>query len=577
MIFNRTPAQALPRRPTFPLIGVLALIFTTALALALSPPARAAATLRPEDGIILLANTGDPDSLRIAQHYAEARHVPVANIISLPLPLGETITWPEFVVTLWQPLQAELIRRHWIDAIPMTLTDPAGRMKYAPLGHRITALIICRGVPLRIAHDPALAADALPFTKRAEFRTNESAVDSELSLVAAGPYLINAFIPNPLFQNNAPTDHEKSQIVKISRLDAPTFEAANALVDQALAAERTGLLGRAYVDIGGIHPSGDRWLNATATQLADLGFDLTVDRAPTTLPATARIDAPALYFGWYAGNLNGPFAPPEFRFPPGAIALHIHSYSAQTLRSTTAGWVGPLLARGVTATMGNVSEPYLELTHQPQLFLKALARGATLVDAAYYALPALSWQAILIGDPLYRPFAVSLEDQINHLATLPPSLAGYATLRRIHQLEAVHQTTEALALASKTQGIAPSLAVGYALAQHLHTAGDLTGAAQALGFASLLASYQPDEWALADAAAQLLATAGRPAQAIDIYRALFATKNLTTELRLTWLPHAITAAQSAHASDQSAAWITALADLTPPSQPPPATPTAEKK
>lgn len=575
MIFNRTHAsQAQHRRPAFALPRFTALVLATAFALALSPSTHAAAP-RPEEGIILLANTGDPDSLRIAQHYAEVRHVPVANIISLPLSLGETITWPEFVVTLWQPLQDELMRRKWVQAIPMTLTDPAGRMKYAPLGHRITALIICRGVPLRIAHDPALTADALPFTKRAEFRTNQSAVDSELSLIAAGTYLINAFVPNPLFQNNAPTEHEKSQIVKVSRLDAPTFEAANALVDQALAAERTGLLGRAYVDIGGIHASGDRWLNSTATQIEDLGFDLTVDRDPATMSATARIDAPALYFGWYAGNLNGPFAPPEFRFPHGAIALHIHSYSASTLRSSTIGWVGPLLARGVTATMGNVSEPYLELTHQPQLFLKALARGATLVDAAYYAIPALSWQAILIGDPLYRPFAVSLDEQINHLATLPPPLAGYATLRRMHQLEAARQPAEALALASKTQGIAPSLAVGYALAQRLHTAGDLTGAAQALGFASILTSFRSDEWSLADAAAQLLATTGRPSQALDIYRALFAAKNLPAELRLAWLPHAISAAQSAHDSVQAAAWISALADLTPPALP--ATPTAGKK
>ena len=575
MIFNRTPApQALPRCAAFSLLSRIALVLTAALTLALSPLARAASS-RPEAGIVLLTNSGDPDSLRIARHYAEMRHVPIANIISLPLPLAETITWPEFVVTLWQPLQDELIRQKWVQAIPMTLTDPAGRIKYAPLGHRITALIVCRGVPLRIAHDPTLAADALPFTKRAEFRTNQSAVDSELSLIAVGPYLINAFVPNPLFQNNAPTDYEKSQIVKVSRLDAPTFEAANSLVDQALAAEHTGLLGRAYVDVGGIHPSGDRWLEATAAQLDDLGFDLTVDRDPATMPATARIDAPALYFGWYTGDLNGPFTPSEFRFPPGAIALHIHSYSAHTLRSTSSGWVGPLLARGVTATLGNVFEPYLELTHQPQLFLRALARGDTLVDAAYYALPALSWQAILIGDPLYRPFAVSLETQISRLPTLPPRLAGYAALRRMHQLDAVHQPADALALARKTQGIAPSLALGYALAQRLHASGDITGAAQALGFASLLSAYPPDEWALADAAAQLLATAGRPNQSVDIYRALLATKILPTELRTAWLPHAIAAAITAKDSLQARLWSSDLVALTPP--PAPTAPAATDK
>ncbi|MES2696317.1 MAG: TIGR03790 family protein, partial [Verrucomicrobiota bacterium] len=153
MIFNRTPAaQAQPRRPASSHISLLAFLCVTALTFTLPPSVHAATSSRSEDGIILLANTGDPDSLRIAQHYAEMRHVPVANIISLPLPLGETITWPEFVVTLWQPLQDELIRRKWVQAIPMTLTDPAGRMKYAPLGHRITALVICRGVPLRIAH-----------------------------------------------------------------------------------------------------------------------------------------------------------------------------------------------------------------------------------------------------------------------------------------------------------------------------------------------------------------------------------------------------------------------------------------
>jgi len=42
--------------------------------------------------------------------------------------------------------------------------------------------------------------------------------------------------------------------------------------------------------------------------------------------------------------------------------------------------------------------------------------GAELGRAAYYATPALSWQTIVIGDPLYRPFAVPLEAQLANLA-----------------------------------------------------------------------------------------------------------------------------------------------------------------
>jgi len=42
-------------------------------------------------------------------------------------------------------------------------------------------------------------------------------------------------------------------------------------------------------------------------------------------------------------------------------------------------------------------------------------------EAALFAERGLSWQAILVGDPLYRPFAVSLEEQWEHRAAL---LAG---------------------------------------------------------------------------------------------------------------------------------------------------------
>jgi len=83
--------------------------------------------------------------------------VPAENIIALPLAASETIGWGEFVRTIWQPLLDELAARHWISAIRMNLQDEVGRTKYAMSGHRISYLEICRGVPLRISHDPLLA------------------------------------------------------------------------------------------------------------------------------------------------------------------------------------------------------------------------------------------------------------------------------------------------------------------------------------------------------------------------------------------------------------------------------------
>ncbi len=515
---------------------------------------------------VVLANSEDPDSLRIAQHYLEARGVPAANLVALKMPLAETIGWREFIATIWQPLLDRLVPAGWVDAVPMNATDALGRKKYAPYAHRIAALVVCRGVPLRIEHAPEFFAEVIPLTARGEFRTNAGAVDSELSLLALPNYAINAFVPNPLFNNERPTTFELGQVVKVGRLDGPTVGEANALVDRALEAERTGLLGRAYVDIANRDNLGDPWLEAAAKQLAELGYDTAVDRDNATMPEAARIDAPAFYFGWYTGGVGGPFLLPGFRFPPGAIALHIHSFSASTLRQTNGGWAGPFVARGVTATFGNVHEPYLQFTHQPHLFLRALARGATLAEAAYFSINALSWMGVLIGDPLYRPFLVPLEAQLERPDRLPPRLAGYAVLRKMRRLEAERRPEEATALAIAAQRQSPSLAVAVALARRLRDGGDHDGAGNALGLAPLLTQFEADEWALAREAAMLLGECGRAGRALVVWRTLLATPTLPAGLKIAWLPDAAAAARAARNPEQSLAWQRELAELTAPAE-----------
>jgi uncharacterized protein (TIGR03790 family) len=518
----------------------------------------------PAAGVIILANSADPDSLRLAAHYAAARGVPVENLVALPMPPGETISWTEFVGAIWQPLQDELVRRGWIDAIRTPLVDTVGRKKYAMVSHHIAYLVVCRGVPLRIADDPGLlSVNAFP-EGQSQFRTNQGAVDSELSLLAQSGYNINGFQPNPLFHNEHPTPFDLSAVVKVGRLDGPTLEDAERLVDNALMAERTGLLGRSYADLGGPAPEGDRWLGAAAAQLAALGFDGEVDRASTTLPVTARFDAPVLYFGWYANDLNGPFTLPHFEFPPGAIALHIHSFSATTLRSPTEGWCGPLVARGVTATMGNVFEPYLEFTHRPDLLLHALARGWTLGEAAYYALPVLSWQSVLIGDPLYRPFQVDFSEQWKNRENLPPSLAPYAVLREMHLLDAEKKSAEALAVARASMDESPSFVIGLALAQRLAQAGDAAGAVREVEFVRFIKTFRPQEWALAAEAARVLVAGGQAGWAVEVYKNLLASDDIPPAARAVWLGAARDVALAAHDSAQAAQWESAMSASGPP-------------
>jgi uncharacterized protein (TIGR03790 family) len=553
---------------------VLASAFLAAVTLAAVCAGRAAgggegAALR----VIVLANSDDPDSVAVARHYALARGVPEANIIALPMPLSEEITWPQFVPAIWQPLQDELVRRGWIDAAMVRTADGSeeedadgtGRRRYAVSGHRIAALVTCRGVPLRIADDPALRVALAAEPVRRELLTNGGAVDSELSLLAWDKgYPIDGCIRNPLFERETPGPRERARVVEVSRLDGPAPEDAEALVDRAIAAEREGLIGRSYVAMRGIPSDGDRWLAGVAAQVSAMGFDQDVSTGQGGFPVFSRCDAPALYFGWHQPRISGPFVLPGFRFPPGAIALHIHSYSADTLRSANSGWCGPLVAEGVAATLGNVSEPYLQLTHRPDLLVRALIRGGTLADAAYYALPALSWQAVVIGDPLYRPFSVSLRDQLKGIGTLPPRLAGYPVLRLMHLLDLEKRGAEALAAASQALAVRPGmLPVQVEAARRLQAAAKPGEAAAVLRGVEGRMSFATDEWALACEAARILVACGQAPRAEEVYRRLLGNWNVPGELRSRWLLEARGAAAAAGDAAQAAAWRRELDEMAP--------------
>ncbi len=176
------------------------------------------------------------------------------------------------------------------------------------------------------------------------------------------------------------------------------------------------------------------------------------------------------------------------------------------------------MARGVTATMGNVYEPYLQLTHRPDLLLHALARGWTLGEAAYYALPALSWQGVLIGDPLYRPFRVGFSEQWENRQDLTTSLAPYAVLREMHLLDAEKKSADALAIANASMDELPSLVIGLELAERLAAAGDAVGAAREVEFARFIKTFRPQEWALAVEAARLLVAGGQASWAVEVFQ-----------------------------------------------------------
>ncbi|MGI9243087.1 MAG: TIGR03790 family protein, partial [Verrucomicrobiales bacterium] len=150
---------------------------------------------------------------------------------------------------------------------------------------------------------------------------------------------------------------------------------------------------------------GDDWLRNIATAYHHLGIPTYIDNHPERLPTNFPLgEDTILYFGWYAPTVEGPFINPEFKFKTGAVACHIHSYSATTIRKHRQWWVGPLVAQGAAAALGNVYEPFLTYTTHLDLFNARLLEGYTFAEAAWMATPAVSWMSIMVGDPLYQPF-----------------------------------------------------------------------------------------------------------------------------------------------------------------------------
>jgi uncharacterized protein (TIGR03790 family) len=399
------------------------------------------------DEVVVIYNSRVPQSKAIAEHYAQVRQVPEKQIYGFPMTTNEEMSRAEFRDSLQRPLEKKLEKDDlWKLAMtfyPGTNNQPDRAVRKV-VASKIRYAVLCYGVPLKIASDPGIhevAAEKM----QPELRRNEAAVDSELSWL---PLLQMEFpltgpFPNWLYgTTNVALLNPTNGILLVARLDGPTPEIARGLVDKALQAERDGLWGRAYFDARGLEAtnsyfSGDQWILAAAKISRQLGFETVVDDKPETFSADFPMSQIAIYCGWYDGNVSGPFALPKVEFMPGAFAYHLQSYSANTIRSATANWCGPLLAKGATCTMGCVYEPYLAATPNVAVFMELFGAGSTFGEAAWASQPALSWQTTVIGDPLYRPFGKSpqlLHAQLSreHSPLLEWSFLRLANLGLVH-------------------------------------------------------------------------------------------------------------------------------------------------
>jgi uncharacterized protein (TIGR03790 family) len=403
----------------------------------------------PND-VYILVNGKSSDSQAVADFYSDRRKVPSENIIVLDLPLSEDVSREQFNNELLHPLQAWFTGRISPGKVLLTTigvplrvrgTQPSAeeknrmnslrseqqtlRKKITDLNEQIRKEKNDRSVPPArnselsslISRKAALETDAGKLTQKIQDLSHQqttASVDSELSLLWCGEYDLRGFVPNPLYFQLLPhAGFLDSPVLMTCRLDGPDLSLVKRLIVDAMETEARGLSGRVYVDARGIkydeadggfrYGGYDESMREMARLLErDSGMQVTLDNKPALFPLNSCPDC-AIYCGWYSlANYVD-----SFDFVQGAVAWHLASSECVSLRNrSTKQWCRSLLEDGAAATLGPVAEPYTLGFPKPAEFYGALVTGKfTLVECYWRSTMLSSWAMVVVGDPLYNPFA----------------------------------------------------------------------------------------------------------------------------------------------------------------------------
>jgi len=386
--------------------------------------------LEPEE-ILVIANDHSPKGIEIAKYYMVQRKIPRGNFITVRVIDKETCSRIDYQKKVAEPVRTYIEQKD--------------------SGHTIRCLVLMYGLPLKI-DPPAVPLETereihwlekrkqylkyelqhiekqdknsqietkkeLDGVKRkiSELKKEDrrASLDSEIGLVLKKDYPLPGWVANPFFLGfrgkALPTD--QAHVLMVSRLDGPDAKTVKRMIDDSIKTEEKGLEGVAYFDARWSDP-GQKELSAYAFYdrsihlAADVvkrnsRLSVVLDSAPELFKAGACPDA-ALYCGWYS-RANYVDA---FKWKPGAVGFHIASSECSTLkRENSKVWCKKMLEKGVAATLGPVYEPYVNAFPLPELFFGCLVDGKlTLGECYLISTPYVSWQLVLLGDPLYRPF-----------------------------------------------------------------------------------------------------------------------------------------------------------------------------
>jgi uncharacterized protein (TIGR03790 family) len=432
------------------------LLLRAALACALSIAAAPGAFAQTGANVAVVINEASEASGEIGRYYAAKRKLPAENVITLRAPTTDTIDRDGYVRNIETPILAALQKHRLQD--------------------RVLYLVLTKGIPLMI--EGTGGRDG-----------TRASVDSELTLLYRR--LTGATVPvrgpvvNPYFQAESgpvPVFTRTDQdIYLVTRLDGFTVADVRDLIDRASAPQASGLF---VFDqkTGGASPGGDQWLRQASDALR------TVVPPDRVRLAIAEPEAPDPVIGYASWGSNDPglhTRAPSLKFAPGALAMLFVGTSARTFTEPPKDWVpgadfgadlyagsrdsllGDLVRAGATGAAGAGSEPFMDGTVRPDALFPAYVSGRNLAESFYRAIPFLSWQTVVVGDPLCAPFAKA-----------PAPIETSNAIDPETELPVIFAKRRLAALVSVNTGLAPATVSLFVRAMGREARGDFTGAVE---------------------------------------------------------------------------------------------------
>lgn len=335
--------------------------------------------------ILLVVNAKDAVSREIAAYYRPRRSVPMRNVCTISTTSDEEIDWSVYQQQIERPI-ADCLRKNGLQ-------------------ESILYLVTTLGVPLKIRG----AGSGMT--------TESSAVDSELALLygrlKGRTFERAGMVPNPFFMNRDERfNHPRFPIYLVTRLAAYDVADVKAMIDRSLQARNRG---KFVLDLSDPDDEpGNHWLRTAALLLPENRVFLDASAKVVTLQKDV-----IGYASWGSNDSHRKIRDIAFQWLPGAIAAEYVSTSARTFRKPPDNWTyttwqdrfhffagspqglaADLIHQGATGAYGNTYEPFLGYCVRPDYLFPAYFEGRNLAESYYIAMPSLSWQGVVLGDPL---------------------------------------------------------------------------------------------------------------------------------------------------------------------------------